>query len=156
LGLTDQGNFRHALFSVFESLARKIVLDGEGATKFVEIAVEGARSREMAKNVGRFVGNSSLVKTAIFGQDPNWGRILSSAGSSGEDIDGDAIDIWLDNVPVVRQSMALHYDRAQLKEIVSRDTYQIRINLNIGDAGFKVWISDLSYEYVRINAEYST
>lgn len=156
LSLSEQGDFRKALYEVLKQLAIKIVLDGEGATKLVEILVKGARTKEMARNVSRFVGNSSLVKTAMFGEDPNWGRLLSSTGSSGEDIDGDAIDIYIGEHNVVKNGCGTGVAEDLLKKVVSLKEYTITINLNLGSAKASAWCSDLSYEYIRINAEYST
>jgi glutamate N-acetyltransferase / amino-acid N-acetyltransferase len=156
LSLSEQGAFRKGLFAVLESLAKMIVKDGEGATKMVQIQVKNAKTRTMARVVSRFVANSKLVKTAIFGEDPNWGRLLSSAGSSGQEIDGDAIDIWIGEHMVVQQGCGTGISRELLRKEVCKEEYTITIDLHIGDAQAQAWTSDLSYEYVRINAEYTT
>jgi len=156
LSISEQGCFRRALFAVLESLAKKIVLDGEGATKIVEIRVEEAESREEARHLSRFVANSSLVKTAIFGEDPNWGRLLSSAGASGVDLDPEKVDIHIGDHLVVRAGCGTGIDKEILRKVVCQKEYTIRYTLGRGTASGSAWTSDLSYEYVRINAEYTT
>ena len=156
LGLEEQGRFREALFSLFAELAKGIVRDGEGATKFVEFQVRQAESRAQARRLGRFVANSKLVKTAIFGNDPNWGRILSSLGSAGEKIDPAKTVIRFDDVVIFASGEPTHPPMEELRKIVGRKEFAIRIELGLGSAQADVWTCDLSYEYVKINAEYTT
>ena len=156
LSLEEQARFREALFELFAELAKGIVRDGEGATKFVEIRVRQAASRAQARKLGRFVGNSKLVKTAIFGNDPNWGRILSSLGSAGEVIDPAKTVIRFDDVVIFAAGEPTHPPMDALREVVGRREFSITIELGLGDAKTDVWTCDLSYEYVKINAEYTT
>ncbi len=156
LSLSSQGEVRRAIASLMRELAIKIVRDGEGATKLVEIVVEGSRSRADALKIARFVATSNLVKCAMFGQDPNWGRILSSAGSSGGELDPDRTDLFFEEIEVLRNGRPLACDRGALREVVSRKDYKITLRLNLGDAAASAFTCDLSYDYVKINAEYTT
>jgi glutamate N-acetyltransferase/amino-acid N-acetyltransferase len=152
----EKQQFVQALGEVLQILARKIIEDGEGATKLVTFQVEQARTREEARSVARFVANSKLVKTAVFGEDPNWGRLLSAAGSSGVKVKADAIDIYIGEHQVVLGGCGTGIDEDVLRKIVCLPEYTIRIVLGLGKEEARVWASDLSYEYVRINAEYTT
>lgn len=156
LSISEQGEFRRAIESVMRELALMIVRDGEGATRLVEIRVEKAVSREDARKIGRFVGTSSLVKTAMFGQDPNWGRILSSAGSAGGELVADRTDLFFEEIQVLRGGRPLDIDYKALREVVARKEYRITLVLNLGDSAASSYTCDLSYDYVKINAEYTT
>jgi glutamate N-acetyltransferase / amino-acid N-acetyltransferase len=156
LSISEQGEFRRAIESVMRELALMIVRDGEGATRMVEIRVEKAVSKEDARKIGRFVCTSNLVKTAMFGQDPNWGRILSSAGSAGGDLVADRTDLFFEDLQVLRGGRPLDVDYTKLREVVARKEYRITLVLNLGDASASSYTCDLSYDYVKINAEYTT
>jgi glutamate N-acetyltransferase/amino-acid N-acetyltransferase len=152
----DGVDFARALGEVCAELAEMIVRDGEGATKLVRVAVEGARSREEARLVAYAVAHSPLVKTALFASDPNWGRILAAVGRAGvEGLDVDSIRIWLDDLCIVsgggRDSA---YTEEAGQAVMDRAEIPIRIDLARGGAGVEVLTCDLSYDYVRINAEY--
>ncbi|CAM3551048.1 bifunctional glutamate N-acetyltransferase/amino-acid acetyltransferase ArgJ [Parendozoicomonas haliclonae] len=148
----------NAIFEVAEKLAKALVMDGEGATRFVTMAVEGAESIEQAHTVANTVALSPLVKTALFACDPNWGRILAAAGRAPVDnLDADKIRIWLDDVLIAeRGGVAGSYREEAGQVVMDRDAYTIRIDLGLGDKQAKVWTSDLSHDYVTINAEYRT
>jgi glutamate N-acetyltransferase/amino-acid N-acetyltransferase len=152
--------FTSALTEVCGSLARQIARDGEGATRLVEIAVRGARSDAEAHQVGDSIARSSLVKTAIHGNDPNWGRILAAAGYSGVDID--PARIWLafgdgdESLALLERGMPVAFDRARASALLQRDPALIHIDLGLGDGTATLWTCDLSAEYVRVNAEYTT
>ena len=148
--------FQSALDEVCMLLAQAIIRDGEGATKFVTIDVVGARSDNEARQVAFTIAHSPLVKTALFASDPNWGRILAAVGRAGvEDLDVDAIDIHLGGVRIVHAGgRDAAYTEAQGQEVMQRAEIEIRVELNRGDAQARIWTSDLSHEYVRINAEY--
>ncbi|WP_428623640.1 bifunctional glutamate N-acetyltransferase/amino-acid acetyltransferase ArgJ [Sedimenticola sp.] len=137
-------------------LARAIVLDGEGATKLVEVRVEGAATEQEAKEVAYTVAHSPLVKTALFASDPNWGRILAAVGRAGiEGLDIDQIRIWLDDVCIVRDGgRAADYTEAAGQRIMDQSELIIRVALGRGEATTRVLTCDLSYDYVKINAEY--
>jgi glutamate N-acetyltransferase/amino-acid N-acetyltransferase len=149
--------FAHGLEAVAAKLARLLVKDGEGGTKVVEVLVRGARSRREALAAARSVANSPLVKTAINGQDPNWGRIMMALGKSPAAVRTDRVGVWFDDEPVVaggelRQGARL--DR--VREIMARPEFTIRIDLGLGPGEEHVWTCDLSEEYVRVNAKYPT
>jgi len=156
---TDSDVYRHLLKTVSEvmlELAQAIVRDGEGATKFVEIAVEGAKTTEEALNVAYTIGHSPLVKTALTASDANWGRILAAVGRSGvAELDVDQVDIWLDDVQIVSKGeRATGYTEAAGSAIVAQEEITIRVHLNRGEVSDRIWTTDLSHDYVSINADY--
>ena len=142
-------------------LAKLIISDGEGSTKLVEYRVTGAKTKADARKIVRTVSNSNLVKTAVFGSDPNWGRIVAAAGRSGVDFEPEKIDLFIGTdvnkmVPVLEQGQPVADVRDKLKKIMTSSNIIIALNINDGDAEAVGWGSDFSYEYVRINAEYTT
>ena len=147
-----------AVRDVCLDLAQAIVRDGEGATKFITVAVEGGRDRDECRQVAYAIAHSPLVKTAFFASDPNWGRILAAVGRAGlADLDLERIRIHLDDVCIVRDGgRAPDYTEAQGQRIMARPEILIRVGLGRGDATARVWTTDLSFDYVRINAEYRT
>lgn len=147
---------RAALAEVFMELAHAIVRDGEGATKFVTLDVSEAASQDEALAVAYTVAHSPLVKTALFAADPNWGRILAAVGRAGLDhLDIDAVEIYLDEVCIVRAgARAAEYTEADGQRVMDRAEYEVRVVLGRGAAREQVWTCDLSYDYVKINAEY--
>lgn len=147
--------FLDGLAQVCATLAEAIVRDGEGATKLIRIQVEEAQDVAEARRVGLTVANSPLVKTAFFASDPNWGRILAAVGRALEDLAIDKVQIWLDEVCVVAAGgRAPEYREALGRAVMARDEISVRIRLGRGMASAQVMTCDLSYEYVRINAEY--
>ncbi|RME32909.1 MAG: bifunctional glutamate N-acetyltransferase/amino-acid acetyltransferase ArgJ [Gammaproteobacteria bacterium] len=150
--------FREALGSLCRELAQAIVRDGEGATKFIELRIRGGRSEAECLAVGRTVANSPLVKTAFFASDPNWGRILAAVGRAGiADLEVGKVDIHLGEVRIVRQGGRDPGYREELgAAVMAGDEITVTIDLGRGDAATTVWTCDLSYDYVRINAEYRT
>lgn len=157
-GTSGYARFREALFGVCSELAEAIVRDGEGATKLIRIVVEQARDETEARDVAKTVAHSPLVKTAFFASDPNWGRILAAVGRAGcPDLDIGRVALWLDGVPTVAAGeRAPTYTEAAGQQAMSRPEISVRIALGRGDASCTVLTCDLSYEYVRINAEYRT
>ncbi len=147
-----------AVKSVCMNLARAIVKDGEGATKLVEILVDGAAQQNEAKTVAYTIAHSPLVKTALFASDPNWGRILAAVGRSGvADLDVNGVEIWLDGVCIVRDGgRAVDYTEESGQAVMDKPELTIRVVLNRGDVSARVLTCDLSYDYVKINAEYRT
>jgi len=137
-------------------LAKALVRDGEGATKFVEIVVQGARSVDEARRVGQSVAGSLLVKTAIYGQDANWGRIVCAVGYSGVDVDPEAVSVWLGDLELFRRGTPLGLDEERAAALLAEDEVSIRIDLGAGLAEATVWTCDLSHGYVDINAHYRT
>ena len=152
----EEAAFKEALLALMQNLARRMVLDGEGATKFVEVKVKNARSRRDAKLAAEAVGNSLLCKTAWFGNDPNWGRVVAALGYSGAQFDPDKCDVYLDDIPVVKNGGDAGTPEKDLLDTVKQREYTITCDFNDGDAEYWVWSSDVSYEYVKINADYHT
>jgi glutamate N-acetyltransferase/amino-acid N-acetyltransferase len=144
------------LLHVCTHLAKELARDGEGATKLVEIVVNGARTFTEARTVALSIGNSPLAKTALFGNDPNWGRFLCAAGYSGAEIDPDRLALRLCGVPLVRSGTPIPFDEAEVSEKMRAPEVRIELDLGLGDQQATVWTCDLSYDYVRINAEYTT
>lgn len=142
-------------------LAKLIISDGEGSTKLVEYRVTNAKTEADARQVVRTVSNSNLVKTAVFGGDPNWGRILAAAGRAGVDFDPEKVDLYIGSNPtkavqVLKKGQPAEKGRSELKEEMQESTITIILDLNAGTGEAVGWGSDFSYEYVRINAEYTT
>lgn len=155
---TDEGYaaFREALEHVLVKLSKMIVVDGEGATKFIEINVQGAADERTAVQAARAVANSALVKTALHGEDANWGRILAALGYSGVAFDPAAVEIRFGDLPVLRKNYQIDFSEERAKEILSRREITITIGLHQGSAAASFWTCDLSGEYVAINANYRT
>jgi glutamate N-acetyltransferase/amino-acid N-acetyltransferase len=147
-----------AVTEVCVELAQAIVRDGEGATKFVTVQVEQGADAAECLAVAYTIAHSPLVKTALFASDPNWGRILAAVGRAGIDgLDISGIEIWLDELCIVRDgARAADYTEAAGQRVMSRDELTVRVVLARGEACEQVWTCDLSYDYVRINAEYRT
>ena len=157
-GSEQAEHFAQALTSLMIELAQDIVRDGEGASKFVEIRVTGGESVAACDQVARTVAHSPLVKTALFASDPNWGRILAAIGRAGlEDLDTDAVSIHLNGTLIAEQgARAASYTEEKGQGAMSSEDLVIDISLDRGDAEAVIWTTDLSYDYVRINAEYRT
>jgi len=156
-GTPEGEQFESCVRSVLLSLARQIVKDGEGATKFVEIRVVGAFSTADAKKAAMAVANSMLVKTAFFGQDANWGRILAAVGYSGAEVDQNRVALSFDDVPMVRDGVFVGGDAEERgTEVLRKKEFSVTIDLRLGDGDAVVYTSDISHEYVSINADYRT
>ncbi len=148
-------DFEKALHRLALNLAKQIVVDGEGAKKFITINIIGARSSSMAKNVGFAIANSPLVKTAIAGEDPNWGRIIMAIGKSGENIVANKIQLKIGNYLVAEQGkVEKNYIEKDVKEYMKWDSINIEVNLNLGSAEYKVYTCDFTHDYIDINADY--
>ena len=151
----DYYKFLEALQHIAEYLAKCIAKDGEGATKMIEVEVQGAISFGEAKKIAKAVINSPLVKTAVFGKDPNWGRILAAVGYSGAEVMPDKIDLYLKE-KVVENGQPLTFSRQKLHEYLgSSDEVKIIIDLKMGEVNATAWGCDLTYDYVKINTKYS-
>ena len=147
--------FEKALHKLCLNLAKQIVVDGEGAKKFVTVNVIGARSAGMAKNIAFSVANSPLVKTAIAGSDPNWGRIIMAIGKTQEKVVANKIQIKIGNYLVVEQNCeASTYNEKVVKEYMKWDSINIEVNLNLGGGHFTVYTCDFTHDYIDINADY--
>jgi glutamate N-acetyltransferase/amino-acid N-acetyltransferase len=148
-------DFSFLLSDLLFNLARKVAADGEGATKLVKIVVEKARTSAEAEKVARAVANSPLVKTAFFGEDANWGRILCAAGYSGANIDPGRVDIYFDDVNIVRRGLGTGPEREDLAtSVMKKREYTVRIDLHRGTKSTFLLTTDLSIDYVKINASY--
>ncbi len=152
----DRAVFQEALDYVCLQLAKMIVRDGEGATKLIVYKVAGAKTARDARQVAKTIADSMLVKTAFFGEDPNWGRFLMAAGKAGVDFEADDLDIDINGVPLVRSGQATGTDLAKVAAEMKGEEIQVWLNLNQGNYQDIFYGCDLSYEYVKINAEYST
>ncbi len=153
---SDYELFTRALTQVCQSLAQQIVRDGEGATKFIEIFVQGADSEAHATQIARSIANSPLFKTAMAGEDANWGRILCAAGYSGVRFDPGRTDIHIGSLLVCENGMGQRFDESQAKQILQQHDIRIGLNLKSGTASSTVWTCDLTKEYIHINADYRT
>ncbi|QEH37417.1 Arginine biosynthesis bifunctional protein ArgJ [Aquisphaera giovannonii] len=143
--------------SACESLARMMAADGEGATHFITIDIEGCRDREEARAIAREVAESALVKTAIHGADPNWGRIVSAAGYAGVDFDEGELSLWINGVCVYEAGAPTAFDAAALSAgLKAERDVTLRLALRRGEGRIRFWTCDLTAEYVHLNADYTT
>ena len=150
----DYDQFRNALEYVCNSLAKLIARDGEGATKLVEVVIEGAGNPDDAYKAACAIAKSPLVKTAIFGEDANWGRIITAAGYSGADFDPAYTDIYIGDLLVCKNGCAVNFDENEAKAHLQGKEVKLLVKLNKGIYGDRVWTCDFSYDYVKINASY--
>ncbi|CAM3580304.1 glutamate N-acetyltransferase/amino-acid acetyltransferase [Streptococcus sanguinis SK1 = NCTC 7863] len=148
--------FSKMLRYLMADLAKKIAKDGEGATKLIEVNVLHAKDEQSGRMIAKSVVGSSLVKTAIFGQDPNWGRILAAIGYAGADVSVDNIDIWIEGIPVMQASSPVAFDPEETSDAMAGELLTLTIDLHDGEAEAQAWGCDLSYDYVKINALYRT
>jgi glutamate N-acetyltransferase/amino-acid N-acetyltransferase len=148
--------FFEALLDVAQRLAMAMVEDGEGARKIAEIRVEGARTEQQADAVARAIALSPLVKTAMAGADPNWGRILSAAGNAGVDLDPSRVDIFLNGMCVCRRGAAAEFEEAAAARLLREKNILVRVALHHGKFEARFWTCDFTEEYIRINASYRT
>jgi glutamate N-acetyltransferase/amino-acid N-acetyltransferase len=156
-GITvDENEFEIMLTSVCIDLAKQIVRDGEGATKLISIHVSGAKDERMAEHIGRTIARSPLVKTAFYGEDANWGRIVMAAGYSGEDVDPNKMSLWFGGVHVLANGAPTPYDEADATRAIQSRDVEVKLDLGLGDASATVWTCDLSHDYVTINGKYRT
>lgn len=155
-GSKESATLAKTVYEVMRRLAIKLVEDGEGATKVVEIRVEQARSYAGARRVAFSVANSQLVKTAFFGEDPNFGRIMAAIGYAGVPMAAENVDVSFNGVPVVKRGVGSMAKEREAARILRRPSFQVKIRLRQGDQAASVWTSDLSHDYVRINSAYRT
>ncbi len=158
LATAERKQFHDALNAVFVDLATAIIRDGEGATKFVTINVEGGATTQECLQVGYAIGESPLVKTALFASDPNWGRILAAVGRAGlAELQLDHVGIWLDEVQIVDGgARAATYTEAAGQGVLSKSEFAINVKLGRGSCNETLWTCDFSHDYVTINADYRT
>lgn len=146
--------FRDALLQLNKELSMKIVSDGEGTTKVIKLTVRGAKTFEDAKKIIMTVLNSNLVKTAFFGEDANWGRIIMAMGNSGADFDPNKVNVFLGDVQVVQKGKGVSFSEERASEALAPFEVSVLVDLDLGSVEATGYGSDLSYEYVKINAEY--
>src|SRR5215217_707232 len=156
LNALDYPAFAEAVKNVARKLAREIARDGEGATRLVEVAVEGAASEESAAALARAVVASNLVKAAVFGEDANWGRVLTAMGYSGASFDPDGVELWFGPVKVFEGGEPVPHEEAEANAALAAGEVRITARLDEGDASAVAWGCDLTYEYVEINGSYRT
>lgn len=151
------GAFREALDAVMLDLAHQIVKDGEGARKFIEVRVKRAKSKRSARRIALAIANSPLVKTAIAGEDANWGRIVMAVGKAGEPADRDRLAIWFGDIRVAfRGERDPKYSEAAASEYMKNQEITVTVDIGLGQASDRVWTCDLTKEYIAINADYRT
>lgn len=156
-GSPEAERFTELLHAVMLDLAKMIVRDGEGATKVVQVHVKGAVDDAQARRAACSIATSNLVKTAFFGEDANWGRIIAAAGYSGADLDPDRVEILFDDVAVVEEGLCVGGDwEDRASKVLQRDEFTVTVDLKLGPGAASYYTSDLTYEYVKINADYRT
>ena len=148
--------FCEGLLFVCTELVKMLARDGEGATKLVEVVVKHARNRDDAEKAARAVAESPLVKTAVFANDANWGRIMMAIGKSGAAFDPYQVDVWLADYQLVKDGMDAGYNEDEATALFAQDPVRITIDIRAGDAAVTMWTCDYSYDYIRINADYRT
>jgi len=156
LGGEDWSNFEKMVKAMCVRMAQDIARDGEGASKFMEVTVSGAKTKEDARKIARGVCGSSLVKTALFGEDANWGRILTAAGYSEAEFNPGLVDILLGDLVVAKAGRAVEFSEDKAKEILGLKDIHISLNLHNGDEQATAWGCDLTHEYITINGSYRT
>ncbi|MWV60946.1 bifunctional glutamate N-acetyltransferase/amino-acid acetyltransferase ArgJ [Helicobacter saguini] len=154
----DYETFKNALKQVCVNLAKKIARDGEGATHLLEVVVKGARDKAQARALSKAIIGSNLVKTAIFGKDANWGRIICAMGYSNSDFDAGKLDLSFESkkgsVEIVKQGVGVKFSETKARSVLGAQKVRIIVNLNDGKEEAKAWGCDLSYDYIKINADY--
>lgn len=157
LNSKEAKQFEKNLKKVAMDLALKMVEDGEGATKVVELVIKGARNEREARKIAYKVGRSQLVKTSFFGEDPNWGRLLAAVGYSGEKVNPEKVEIYYGKVKLVSKGLGLPKSaERRAHQVMKAKHFPITIDLKQGKASYQIWTSDITYDYVKLNAEYRT
>ncbi|MEX1378181.1 MAG: bifunctional glutamate N-acetyltransferase/amino-acid acetyltransferase ArgJ [Eubacteriales bacterium] len=151
-----KSEFKQALIGVCTDLAKMLAHDGEGATKLITINIKGAKTFEDAKLIAHSIAKSPLCKTAAFGEDANWGRLLTAAGYSGAQFDPDLCDVYIGDLITCKSGNAIIFDEAAALEILKQDKISYTINLNQGEHEYYMWTCDMSIDYIKINADYRT
>jgi len=155
-GSENYDRFQTALHYLMSVLAKLIVLDGEGATKFIELNVEGAATNEDARLAGKTVATSSLFKTALFGEDANWGRIIAALGRSGAGFNPADVEVSFNGLPILKKNYEIVFKEEDAKHALQERLVEVHIKLGEGDGTAKIWTCDLTDGYIHINADYRT
>ena len=137
-----------------KALALMIVRDGEGATKTIHLTVKGAPQKRVAEALARRIAVSPLVKTAFFGCDPNWGRVIAAAGDAGVDLDPDKVEIAIQGEVLAREGTEVDFSEEKLKGLMAGKEIELVVDLHSGRAAWDMWTTDLTYDYIKINASY--
>ena len=148
--------FQQALNQVCVYLAKAIARDGEGATKLIEVNVKGAVNLKEARSAARTIVSSNLLKSAVYGNDPNWGRVTAALGRSGAHVEESKLDVYMGAVPVFKQGEPVAFDKTKAVKVLKQKEVPITVQLNLGSAEATAWGCDLTEQYVKINAEYTT
>ncbi len=151
----NKKRFLDGLLTICEELAKMIVKDGEGATKFVSVTAQGCQTESDADKIARSVANSPLVKTALYGGDPNWGRVIMAVGKAGVLFDQDKLDIYFNDILTVKSGVKSGESLEKIKSVFEQKEIEIKICINSGEANATVWTCDLSHKYVDINIDYN-
>jgi glutamate N-acetyltransferase / amino-acid N-acetyltransferase len=146
--------FREKLCAVLKELSMMVVRDGEGATRVIHVMVNGAKKKEIAERIARRIAISPLTKTAFFGCDPNWGRVIAAAGDAGVPMQPSKIEIILQGETLVKEGMEVPFDEQQLKRLMNKKAVDLIVNLHDGKAAYDIFTTDLTYDYIKINASY--
>jgi glutamate N-acetyltransferase/amino-acid N-acetyltransferase len=152
----EQEDIKNGIKEVVLFLAKEMVRDGEGATKLFQVTIENAISIEEARDAARTISSSSLVKTAVHGNDPNWGRLLASLGSSKAEIDESKLSVYINDICILENGLRIHYFKDAIVQQMIESEITFRINLNLGESTASAWGCNLSEEYVRFNSAYTT
>ena len=152
----DYETFKATLAEICTGLSQRIASDGEGATKFLTVHVMGTKSFADAKTIAMSVAKSPLVKTAFFGEDPNWGRVICAVGYAGVPMNPETTVVKFGGIPVYVHGVGADYDETALKQVMGEHDIVVDIDMGIGTQEATVWTCDFSYEYVKINGEYHT
>jgi glutamate N-acetyltransferase/amino-acid N-acetyltransferase len=155
VGSKHYGGFARTMSEMMQEFSRMVVKDGEGSTKVIEVEVKGAKTKSDARKCAFAIANSLLVKTAVYGNDPNVGRVMAAVGYSGAAVDDEKIDVYVGRVKVINKGATTGREKEAKKEM-NRKEVKLGVNLNIGKAGARVLTCDLTEDYVKINAEYTT
>ncbi len=155
-GIEGAADFQAALEYVCIYLAKCIARDGEGSTKLIEVTVSGAYSTEDARIAARTVVSSSLVKTAVYGGDPNWGRVVAAVGRSGAQVEESKIDLYLDELCLMHEGRPAEFEKAEAKALMNFEEITFRLNLNLGNGEATAWGCDFTEEYIALNGDYTT
>ncbi|NGP44549.1 bifunctional ornithine acetyltransferase/N-acetylglutamate synthase [Bacillaceae bacterium SIJ1] len=148
--------FVEGLRRVSEDLSKMVARDGEGATKLIEVEVDGAATENEAGVIAKRIVGSDLVKTAVYGADANWGRIIQAIGQSSATIDPEKVDVWIGPIQMLKESRPLHFSEEQASAYLKEEQVTIKVDLHVGNACAKAWGCDLTYDYIKINASYRT
>ncbi|MCA9056039.1 MAG: bifunctional ornithine acetyltransferase/N-acetylglutamate synthase, partial [Planctomycetaceae bacterium] len=152
----EQSGFSQAVTEVCQELSQQIVRDAEGAEHFVTVDVSGLRTPDEARTIAKAICEGALVKTAITGNDPNWGRIVSAAGYTGVSFREEEVSLWVNGVPLYQSGAPVPFDERKVSQLMASGEVHIDLQFTLGNAKLRMWTCDLTQEYIRLNSEYTT